>query len=157
MGSEMCIRDRWNRTHHGASGLTRAARESTLTNEVAEEQLVRFLGQHCEEGTGILAGSSIHNDRAFIRARMPRLHLFLHYRHVDVSAIRTLLKAWYPDHPKVGFKKVRHHRAADDIRETIAELRHYRQFFFLQEIPDLLDLPISEPSAPPDSVDQGGG
>ncbi|EDM74424.1 oligoribonuclease [Plesiocystis pacifica SIR-1] len=120
--------DAWCTEHHGASGLTQAVRESSISLAEAEAQTLDFLRQHCEPGKSPLCGNSIGQDRRFIVRYMPALDGFLHYRSVDVSSIKELARRWYPDLP--GFEKSEAHRALDDIRESIGELRHYRRHVF---------------------------
>jgi oligoribonuclease len=120
--------DEWNTRHHQASGLTPAVRESTLSVEDAEARTVAFLEQHTSRGASPLCGNTIWRDRRFISRYMPNLDAFLHYRLVDVSTVKELCRRWRPD-VKIPDKSETH-RALDDIRESIAELRHYRQVLF---------------------------
>jgi oligoribonuclease len=122
--------DEWNREHHGASGLTEAVRASTLSEVEAEEQLLAFVREHCEPGTTPLAGNSIHHDRVFLRRYMPRLEAFVHYRNVDVSTVKELVRRWHPEVLERAPAKVGAHRALEDIRESIDELRYYRRAVF---------------------------
>jgi len=116
--------DEWNTTHHGRSGLTERVKTSRISLEEAEEQVLGFLALHCQEGQSPLCGNSVHMDRAFLAAHMPRLHNFAHYRNVDVSTVKELVRRWYPglELPK----KREAHRAMSDIMESIEELRYYR-------------------------------
>jgi oligoribonuclease len=121
--------DDWNREHHGASGLTARVRASRLTMADAEAQTLDFVRQHCTERSSPLCGNSIHQDRRFLVRYMPRLDAALHYRNIDVSTVKELVRRWYPTGPPPPEK--RHaHLALDDIRESIAELRFYRQHAF---------------------------
>lgn len=120
--------DEWNREHHGASGLARRVRDSRLSLAEAEEQVLAFLRSHAEEGKSPLCGNSVHQDRAFIVKHMPRLSAFLHYRNIDVSTVKELVRRWYP---QVAIPEKREaHRAMSDIRESLAELRYYRERVF---------------------------
>ncbi|MEM1415451.1 MAG: oligoribonuclease [Myxococcota bacterium] len=122
--------DEWNTTHHGASGLTARVRASTLGEEAAEAEVLAFLRAHCNERTAPLAGNSVHQDKRFLARYMPALDGFLHYRIVDVSTIKELGRRWYPE-PYAGRPaKKGAHRALDDIRESIDELRYYRKAMF---------------------------
>ena len=122
--------DEWNTTHHGASGLTERVRASTLSEADAEAHILSFLKQHCSEGTAPLAGNSIHQDRRFIRRYMSSLDAFLHYRMIDVSTVKELVRRWYPTiHRKIP-RKNETHRALDDILESVAELKQYRSAVF---------------------------
>ena len=121
--------DDWNRSHHGGSGLVERVRRSRVSESEAEEQTLSFVSQYVTKSrTAPLAGNSVHQDRRFLERYMPRLNDYLHYRNVDVSTIKELAKRWYPD--VRGYQKQNSHRALDDIRESIAELRYYRREVF---------------------------
>jgi oligoribonuclease len=119
------------REMHASSGLTDAVTASQLSEADAEEQILAFVRQVVPEaGVAPLAGNSIHADRAFLRRYMPALNAHLHYRNVDVSTIKELARRWYPDALESAPRKGGGHRALADIRESIAELRHYRATVF---------------------------
>jgi oligoribonuclease len=119
------------REMHASSGLTEAVTASQLSEADAEEQILAFVRQVVPEaGVAPLAGNSIHADRAFLRRYMPALNAHLHYRNVDVSTIKELARRWYPDALESAPRKGGGHRALADIRESIAELRHYRSTVF---------------------------
>lgn len=120
--------DAWCIKQHGQSGLTQRARESTITESKAEANTLEFLSQFCDPGTSPMCGNSICQDRRFLYRYMPRLESFFHYRNLDVSTLKELAARWAPDLLK-GFKKSSTHLALDDIRESIEELRYYRQHF----------------------------
>jgi len=122
----------WCREHHGASGLTEASRRSTLTVAEAEAQTLAFVRAHCEGGRSPLCGNSVGQDRRFLVRHMPKLERYIHYRVVDVSTIKELVRRWYPALPQLP--KTESHRALDDIRESIAELRYYREQVFVAEL-----------------------
>lgn len=122
--------DEWNTSHHGKSGLTAKVRQSTVTEAAAEEATLAFIKKHCDERTAPLAGNSIHQDKLFLRKYMPRIEAYLHYRIVDVSSVKELVKRWYPDTHKAQPAKKEGHRALDDIRESVLELRYYRENAF---------------------------
>ena len=126
---ELSLMNAWNRRTHGDSGLVRRVRDSQTTVEQAEDEILEFLAEWTEEGASPLCGNSVHQDRAFIRRQMPRLDGWLHYRILDVSTVKELVKRWYPD--LEPFAKQQRHRALDDIRESIDELRWYRERVFL--------------------------
>lgn len=116
---------------HGASGLTAAVAASTTSLEDAGRQVLDFLRQHiAEPGTVPLCGNSIGTDRRFLAAYLPELHQFFHYRSIDVSTVKELCKRWYPKAHEDAPAKAGNHRALDDIRESVAELRHYRDTIF---------------------------
>jgi oligoribonuclease len=124
--------DDWNKSHHGASGLTERVRASTISDAQAEEQTIAFINGHVPaKERPVLAGNSIHQDRRFIRRYMPALEKRLHYRMVDVSTIKELARRWYPQLIAKQKQKRETHRALDDIRESIEELRFYKQHIFL--------------------------
>lgn len=126
--TELNLMNAWNRRTHGNSGLVRRVRDSATDIKQAEDEILEFVAEWTEERTAPLCGNSVHQDRAFIRRQMPRLYDWLHYRIVDVSTIKELATRWYPD--LEPFAKHERHRALDDIRESIDELRWYRQQLF---------------------------
>jgi oligoribonuclease len=120
--------DDWCTTHHGKSGLTAAVRASTVSLGDAEQRCLEFLKRHTEAGTSPLCGNSVWQDRRFLVGHMPELDGFLHYRLIDVSTVKELVKRWYPDLQPP--RKAETHRALEDIRESIGELRLYRDTVF---------------------------
>jgi oligoribonuclease len=127
--------DDWNKTHHGASGLTERVRASTVTEATAEREILSFLDAHVPTTSRpVLAGNSIHQDRRFIRRYLPQLDRRLHYRMVDVSTIKELAKRWYPGIMEARPAKHESHRALDDVRESIEELRFYRERIFMPAV-----------------------
>ncbi len=122
--------DEWNTTHHGASGLTERVRQSPLSCAEAETQTLEFLHLHTVEGKAPLCGNTIGQDRRFLYKYMPRLSSWLHYRNVDVSSIKELVCRWYPEEMQAPVKRS-NHRALDDIRGSIEELRWYRDYIFV--------------------------
>lgn len=125
--------DAWNRKHHGDSGLTERVRESTTSESEAEAQTIAFLSEHCLARQSPLCGNSVHQDRRFLERYMPELEAFLHYRHIDVSTIKELAKRWYPSAYGKQPNKASSHRALDDIRESLDELRYYRSAVFAEK------------------------
>ncbi len=124
--------DDWNTKHHGGSGLTQRVKESAISDVEAEAQTIAFINAHVSvKERPVLAGNSIHQDRRFIRRYMPALEKRLHYRMVDVSTIKELARRWYPQVIAKQPQKRETHRALDDIRESIDELRFYRGQIFL--------------------------
>jgi oligoribonuclease len=124
--------DEWNKKHHGASGLVERVRAATLSEADAEAETLRFINAHVtDKERPVLAGNSIHQDRRFIRNYMPALDRRLHYRMVDVSTVKELVKRWYPAVMDARVPKNEVHRALDDIRESIDELRFYRERVFV--------------------------
>lgn len=124
----LSVMNEWNRrTHHG-SGLIKRVRASEVTIEQAEAEVLEFVQQWTIESESPLCGNSVHQDRRFLYGEMPKLIDWLSYRIVDVSTVKELARRWYPDLEK--FVKQERHRALDDIRESIDELRWYRQQIF---------------------------
>ncbi len=128
--------DDWNTKHHGGSGLVDRVKASTVTETDAEAQTIAFINAHVSaKDRPVLAGNSIHQDRRFVRRYMPVLEKRLHYRMVDVSTIKELARRWFPAITSKQPQKKETHRALDDIRESIDELRFYRQHVFLPATP----------------------
>ncbi|BDX19117.1 oligoribonuclease [Halopseudomonas aestusnigri] len=120
--------DEWNTRQHGQSGLTRRVRESNISPADAERQTIDFLSAWVPAGKSPMCGNSICQDRRFLYRGMPELEKYFHYRNLDVSTLKELAARWAPE-VKNGFKKQSSHLALDDIRDSIAELKHYREHF----------------------------
>jgi oligoribonuclease len=120
--------DAWNKGTHGRSGLIDKVRASTVTEDEASEQMISFLRQYVPAGKSPMCGNSICQDRRFMARHMPQLEQFFHYRNVDVSTIKELCRRWKPELIS-GFKKHQMHTALADIRESVEELRYYREHF----------------------------
>jgi oligoribonuclease len=123
--------DEWNTSHHGQSGLTDRVRESTLDESDASKAVLDFLAEHTEKRKAPLAGNSIHQDRRFVARYLPEVEAWLHYRNIDVSTIKELARRWYPKQYGERPAKKGSHRAMDDLRESIEELKYYRKALFL--------------------------
>lgn len=121
--------DDWNREHHGASGLIERSLCSKIGLAEAEAQTLDFVRAHCAERTSPLCGNSIHQDRRFLAHYMPTLEAYFHYRNIDVSTVKELVRRWYPGGAEPPAKK-HAHLALDDIRESIDELLFYRRNYF---------------------------
>ncbi len=121
--------DEWNTRQHGQSGLVQRVRDSRIDEAEAERQTLAFLRQHVPAKASPMCGNSICQDRRFLARCMPDLEDYFHYRNLDVSTIKELAKRWAPDVYK-GFSKESSHLALDDIKDSIAELRYYREHFF---------------------------
>ncbi len=121
--------DAWNTKHHTASGLLDRVRRSPVSVTEAEAVTLAFVERHCAPGIAPLCGNTVWQDRRFLMRYMPVLDAHLHYRIVDVSTVKELARRWRPKLVS-QFKKKNAHRALDDIQESIAELRHYRERFF---------------------------
>lgn len=127
--SRLLKMDPWCTRVHKKTGLWDRVIASDTSLEEAEQQTLSFLRQHCNPKKSPLAGNSVWMDRVFIMNYMTRLYDFMHYRTIDVSTIKELIKAWYPDEAQT-FKKQNSHRALGDILESIEELKHYRKLVF---------------------------
>lgn len=122
--------DAWNQEHHLASGLLARVRASAVAMPEAEAAMLAFVEDYCPRRTSPLCGNSVCQDRRFLARHMPALEAYLHYRNLDVSAVKEIVRRWYPDGPQPPEK--RHaHLARDDIHESIEELRFYRRHFFM--------------------------
>lgn len=121
--------DAWNQRQHGESGLLARVRASTVTEADAEQQTLAFLRQHLPAGKSPICGNSICQDRRFLARLMPELEGYFHYRNLDVSTLKELARRWYPG--LKGFSKVSTHLALQDIRDSIEELRFYRERLFV--------------------------
>ena len=131
--SEKTLRgmEAWSRHHHKKSGLTDACRESKISLKKAEALTLDFIKIHCKEKTAPLCGNTIWQDRRFLVKYMPKLEAYLHYRVVDVSSVKELVRHWYPEDHKMPRLKNQTHRVEDDIRESIEELKFYREKVFV--------------------------
>ena len=122
----------WSRDTFTRSGLLDRVRASEIDCAEAERRTLEFIKEHCAKRSAPLCGNSIHTDRTFLYSRMRELHDWLHYRNVDVSSFKEVLRRWYPKDyappAKAGL-----HEALADIRESIAELRYYREAFLHPE------------------------
>lgn len=121
--------DDWNVRTHTGSGLVQRVQESTLDDAAAEQATIEFLQQWVTPGTSPMCGNSIGQDRRFLARHMPKLEQFFHYRNLDVSTVKQLAKYWAPD-VAAGLTKQGVHTALADIRESIEELKYYREHFF---------------------------
>ena len=117
--------DSWNKSVHGKSGLIDKVRVSALDEAKAEAAALEFLVQFVSAGSSPLCGNSICQDRRFLARWMPRLEAFFHYRNLDVSTVKELVRRWKPDAMK-GLVKQGKHEALSDILESIEELKYYR-------------------------------
>ena len=121
--------EEWSQTHHQSSGLLDRVKDSIYDCRLAEQNTLDFLSQFCEKGESPLCGNSVWQDRRFLIKYMPRLNEFLHYRNIDVSSIKELVRRWYPTLP--SFEKQNTHLALSDIKESIKELRYYHENAFV--------------------------
>lgn len=119
----------WCIEQHGKSGLTQRVRESAISMAQAEQATIAFLSEWVDEGASPICGNSVSQDRRFLFKYMPSLQRFFHYRTVDVSTIKELTRRWHPE-ALSGFTKSGAHLAMDDIKDSVAELKHYRAHVF---------------------------
>ncbi|MCU7845024.1 MAG: oligoribonuclease [Candidatus Thiodiazotropha sp. (ex Monitilora ramsayi)] len=120
--------DEWNQRQHGESGLIERVRASDYNETKAETETLAFLREYVPEGASPMCGNSICQDRRFLARTMPQLEAYFHYRNLDVSTLKELVSRWSPSLGE-GFSKAGKHLAMDDIRDSIAELRYYRDHF----------------------------
>lgn len=121
--------DEWCVKVHGESGLTQRCRQSNIDEQQAVQQTIAFLQQYVDKGKSPLCGNTIGQDRRFMVKYMAELEDYFHYRSIDVSTIKELIRRWKPEVLN-GFEKKGTHQALDDIQESIAELAYYRQHVF---------------------------
>jgi len=120
--------DDWNKTTHGRSGLIAKVQASTLDEAAVEAAALAFMQQYVPTGASPMCGNSIGQDRRFMARYMPQLEAWFHYRNLDVSTLKELCRRWKPELAK-GFVKKSEHTALADIRESIEELKYYREHF----------------------------
>lgn len=124
--------DAWNTRQHNQSGLVNRVRASTIDEAQAEQLTIQFLQQYSDAGKSPMCGNSICQDRRFLCRYMPQLANFFHYRNLDVSTLKELMRRWRPD-LQAGFVKESQHLANEDIKDSIAELLYYRTHFIQTE------------------------
>jgi oligoribonuclease len=122
--------DKWNQSTHAKSGLIEKVKASKLTEAQVEAQLIVFLQQHVPLGISPMCGNSICQDRRFMARWMPQLEAYFHYRNLDVSTFKELVKRWKPEIAS-GLKKEGKHEALADIYDSINELKYYREHFIV--------------------------
>ena len=127
--ARLAAMDEWNTAHHTASGLVDRVRASDVDLDQASSRTLAFLADWVPAGTSPMCGNSIGQDRRFMVRHMPTLEAFFHYRNIDVSSIKELVRRWRPETLE-GFTKSGAHLALDDIRESIGELAYYREHVF---------------------------
>lgn len=126
--------DEWNTRQHGGSGLSDRVRQSGTDEVRAEEQTLEFLRNWVPANASPMCGNSICQDRRFLHRCMPRLEEYFHYRNLDVSTLKELARRWAPEIMK-GLTKKSSHRALEDIRDSISELRYYRKHLMRVPLP----------------------
>lgn len=121
--------DEWNKNQHSHSGLIDRVRRSHVTLAQAQTDTIAFLQKWVDKGVSPMCGNSICQDRRFLARQMPELEAYFHYRNLDVSSVKELCYRWRPDVAS-GYQKGGSHLALDDIRDSIRELKHYKEHFF---------------------------
>lgn len=120
--------DSWNKSTHAKSGLIDRVKASPLGEAEVERRLLEFIGAYVPARISPMCGNTVHQDRRFLAHYMPALEAFFHYRNLDVSTLKELMKRWRPD-LAAGFVKHGKHEALADIYESINELKYYREHF----------------------------
>lgn len=120
--------DEWNKSTHGRSGLIGKVKASMLTEAQVEREMLEFLAHHVPKNTSPMCGNSVCQDRRFLARWMPALEAYFHYRNLDVSTLKELVRRWKPELAK-GLTKHGKHEALADIQESIEELKYYREHF----------------------------
>ncbi|MAT94406.1 MAG: oligoribonuclease [Halioglobus sp.] len=126
--ARLAAMDEWNTTHHTRSGLVARVRESRHDEAAAARETLAFLEQWVPAGASPMCGNTICQDRRFMARHLPELEAWFHYRNLDVSTLKILMQRWRPE-LEAGFVKTGTHLALDDIRESINEMRYYREHF----------------------------
>ena len=120
--------DAWNQATHARTGLIDKVKVSKLDEAAVEKAMLAFLREHVPAKASPMCGNSICQDRRFLARWMPKLEDYFHYRNLDVSTLKELARRWRPDIAR-GVSKRGAHTALDDIRESIDEMKYYRQYF----------------------------
>lgn len=122
------LMNEWNQKQHTSSGLIDKINESTISLKEAEQEALNFFKHYIKQHQSPLCGNSVSHDRRFLIKYMPKLANHFHYRHIDVSSFKEVITRWYPTSEE--FKKKSSHRAMDDIKESVEELKYYRSLLF---------------------------
>ncbi|XP_003387775.2 PREDICTED: oligoribonuclease, mitochondrial-like [Amphimedon queenslandica] len=122
--------EEWSQDHHEKTGLIKSCRESRYSMRDVEIMMLDFVKEHTSQGSCPLAGNSIYCDKMFLIKYMPEFTSYLHYRIVDVSSIKELCRRWYVKDYDLAPKKQNSHRALEDIKESIEELKYYKNKIF---------------------------
>ncbi|XP_016837517.1 oligoribonuclease [Nasonia vitripennis] len=127
---ELARMNEWCQEHHTKSGLVEASKKSQEDERSVDKSLYNFLNKYIPKGRCPMAGNSVYMDRLFLRKYMPTSNEYMHYRIIDVSSIKEVVRRWKPEVHDAAPKKERNHRSLDDIRESISELDFYRKNVF---------------------------
>ena len=120
--------DEWNTNQHGNSGLIKSVQQSSISEQAAEIETLEFISKYVGNKKSPMCGNTVSHDRRFLVKYMPSLESYFHYRHVDVSSVKELISRWMND--AQTYDKKGSHRAMDDIKESINELKLYKQMLF---------------------------
>ena len=120
--------DEWNTKQHGNSGLIKSVLESSITEQAAEIETLEFISKYVGNKKSPMCGNTVSHDRRFLSKYMPELENYFHYRHIDVSSVKELIVRWM--NQAQSYQKNSNHRALDDIKDSINELKHYKKLLF---------------------------
>ena len=120
--------DAWNTKQHGNSGLIKSVLESSVTEQSAEIETLEFISKYVGNKKSPMCGNTVSHDRRFLSKYMPELENYFHYRHIDVSSVKELIVRWM--NQAQSYQKNSNHRALDDIKDSINELKHYKKLLF---------------------------
>ena len=120
--------DEWNQNQHGSSGLIEEVIKSNITEQIAEIETLDFISKYVGENVSPMCGNTVSHDRRFLSKYMPELESYFHYRHIDVSSVKELIVRWM--NQAQSYQKNSNHRALDDIKDSINELKHYKKLLF---------------------------
>ena len=120
--------DEWNTNQHSNSGLIKSVQQSSISEQAAEIETLEFISKYVGNKKSPMCGNTVSHDRRFLAKYMPGLESYFHYRHVDVSSVKELISRWMND--AQTYDKKGSHRAMDDIKESINELKLYKQMLF---------------------------
>ena len=119
--------DEWNQNQHGLSGLIEEVKNSNVTSQVAEIETLEFVSKYVGEKVSPMCGNTVSHDRRFLSRHMPRLESYFNYRHIDVSSFKEVAVRWMNE--AQVYEKKGSHRALGDIKESVAELKFYKDLF----------------------------
>ena len=120
--------DEWNQNQHGSSGLIEEVIKSNITEQMAEIETLDFISKYVGENVSPMCGNTVSHDRRFLSKYMPELENYFHYRHIDVSSVKEIIVRWM--NQAQSYQKNSNHRALDDIKDSINELKHYKKLLF---------------------------
>ena len=128
--------DDWNQNQHGSSGLIEGVKKSNVTEQMAEIETLDFISKYVGSKQSPMCGNTVSHDRRFLLKYMPRLESYFNYRHIDVSSFKEAAVRWMNE--AQVYEKEGSHRAMGDIKESVAELKFYKNIFYLRANPQLI-------------------